>query len=126
MDVTRPDVTRRPTRRDVARGIATSIAAWANAILLGYWLHRRGHFSLPAADWVRHGLIIVASVAMAVALYALAIPLTPFFTTGAHLIVQLIALTVLVTVGLVVYFALVHFTGAQPLGLLLRRLKRTG
>ena len=28
-------------------------------------------------------------------------------------------------VGLVLYFALVHFSGAQPLGPLLRRLRRT-
>jgi hypothetical protein len=37
---------------------------------------------------------------------------------------QVAALGVLVAFGLVVYFTLVHVTRVQPLGLLLRRLRR--
>jgi putative peptidoglycan lipid II flippase len=115
-----------PTLAHVGIAIATSVAAWANAILLGLWLHRRGHFSLPRADWIRHGLIILVSVVMALLLYGLAIPLAPFFSATAPLVLQLIALTALVTIGLVAYFFGVHVSGAQPMGMLLRRLRRDG
>ena len=113
-----------PSLQNVGIAIATSIAAWANAGLLGYWLHRRGHLTLPRADWVRHGLIIGCSVVMGVVLYALSVPMAPFFAHGAHLVVQLIALSALCGVGLVLYFVLVHVTGAQPLGMVLRRFRR--
>jgi len=113
-----------PSLQHVGIAIATSIAAWANAVLLAIWLHRRGHFSLPRADWIKHGLIIGCSVVMALVLWGLSIPLAPFFTAHAHLVLQLIALGALCGIGLVVYFVLVHITGAQPLGMLFKRLRR--
>jgi putative peptidoglycan lipid II flippase len=115
-----------PTLKHVGIAIATSVAAWANAVLLGVWLGRRGHFRLPLADWRRHGLIIVASVAMAVVLWALAVPLAPYMTAEAPLAVQLVSLGALVILGMALYFAAVHVSGAQPLGMLLRRLRRSG
>ncbi len=115
-----------PTLQHVGIAIATSIAAWANALLLGIWLYRRGHLVIAPSEWRRHVLIIVISVAMALALYGLSLPLAPFFVTHAPLVLQLLALTALVTVGFVAYFLGVHFSGAQPLGMLLRRLRRAG
>ena len=113
-----------PFLQHVGIAIATSVAAWANAVLLAIWLARRGHFRLPAEDWRRHGLVVACSVVMGAVLYALSLPLAPFFAPHAHIVVQLIALAFLCGVGLVLYFVLVHVTGAQPLGLLLRRLRR--
>ncbi len=110
----------------VGIAIATSVAAWANASLLGIWLARRGHFRQPAADWRRHGLIIAAALAMAAVLWGLSIPLAPYLAASAPLIVQLVALGGLVVLGMALYFAIVHFSGAQPLGQLLRRLRRNG
>ena len=81
-----------PVLKHVGIAVATSVAAWANAVLLAVWLGRRGHFRLPADDWRRHALIVVASVAMAVVLWALAIPLGPYMQPHAPLIVQLVAL----------------------------------
>src|SRR6185312_5236245 len=57
-----------PFLQHVGIAIATSLAAWANAVLLAIWLGRRGHFSLPRQEWWRHRLIIAASVAMAIVL----------------------------------------------------------
>jgi putative peptidoglycan lipid II flippase len=114
-----------PTFAHVGIAIATSVAAWANAILLAIWLGRRGHFRLPGADWRRHFLIIAASLVMAAILWGLAIPLTPYLATTAPLLIQIVALGVLVAFGMLVYFALVHVTGAQPLGQLLKRLRRS-
>jgi len=115
-----------PTLQHVGIAIATSIAAWANALLLGIWLYRRGQLVIAPSEWRRHALIILISLAMALALYGLSIPLAPFFVTRAPLVLQLIALTALTTIGFVAYFLAVHFSGAQPMGLLLRRLRRAG
>lgn len=113
-----------PTLAHVGIAIATSVAAWANAALLAIWLARRGHFRLNRSDWVRHGLILVAAAAMAALLWGLSLPLAPWLASSAPLLVQLLALGGLVLVGMAVYFALVHVTGAQPLGALLARLRR--
>jgi putative peptidoglycan lipid II flippase len=113
-----------PFLQHVGIAIATSLAAWANAVLLAIWLGRRGHFFLPAKEWGRHGLIVAAAVAMAVVLYGLAWLMAPFFSAHAQIAVQLIALGLLCGTGLVLYFVLVHVSGAQPMGLLLRRLRR--
>ncbi|MEQ1900850.1 MAG: murein biosynthesis integral membrane protein MurJ [Devosia sp.] len=115
-----------PVLKHVGIALATSAAAWVNAALLGVWLARRGHFRLPLGDARRHTLIIMASVVMAAILWGLAQPLAPALATTAPLFVQLLALGGLVALGLAIYFAMVHVTGAQPLGLLLRRLRRNG
>jgi putative peptidoglycan lipid II flippase len=109
----------------VGIAIATSAAAWANAVLLAVWLARRGHFRLGGTDWRRHILIIVASVAMAAILWGLSIPLTPYLNASAPLLVQLVALGGLIALGMVLYFAAVHFTGAQRLGELVRLRRRS-
>jgi putative peptidoglycan lipid II flippase len=114
-----------PSLKHVGIAVATSVAAWANAVLLGIWLGRRGHFQLPAEDWRRHILIVVAALAMAAILWGLSIPLAPYLSPGAPLIVQLVALTALCVFGAALYFAAIHFSGAQPMGQLLRRLRRS-
>jgi putative peptidoglycan lipid II flippase len=113
-----------PILKHVGIAIATSVAAWANAALLGIWLGRRGHFRLPADDWRRHALIIVASLVMAGVLYGLSIPLAPYLSPKAPLIVQLVALGAVCVFGAGLYFVLVHITGAQRLDTLMGRLRR--
>jgi putative peptidoglycan lipid II flippase len=115
-----------PTLQHVGIAIATSVAAWANAILLAIWLGRRGHFRLHGEDWRRHALIVAASIVMALILWGLAIPLAPYLSPSAPLIAQLVALGALCAFGFALYFALVHVTGAQPMGMLLKRLRRGG
>jgi putative peptidoglycan lipid II flippase len=113
-----------PSLKHVGIALATSVAAWANAVLLGVWLGRRGHFTLPAEDWRRHALIIVASLVMAAVLYGLSIPLAPYLSPKAPLIAQLVALGALCAFGAGLYFVLVHVTGAQRLDVLMSRLRR--
>ena len=114
-----------PTLAHVGIAIATSIAAWANAVLLAIWLGRRGHFRLPAQAWRRHGLILLAAAIMAAILWGLAVPLAPYLVSSAPLPLQILVLGALVGIGMAVYFGLVHLTGAQPIGQLLRRLRRS-
>ena len=115
-----------PLLAHVGIAIATSVAAWANAALLAIWLGRRGHFRLSGTDWRKHGLILVAALAMAAILWALSLPLGPWLASTAPLLLQIVALGGLVAVGMGLYFALVHVTGAQPLGALVGRLRRRG
>jgi putative peptidoglycan lipid II flippase len=115
-----------PILKHVGIAVATSVAAWANAVLLGIWLGRRGHFRLPAEDWRRHALIVASSVGMGLILWGLAIPLAPYLSPHAPLIAQLVALGALCGLGAGLYFAAVHLTRAQPMGLLLVRLRRSG
>jgi putative peptidoglycan lipid II flippase len=113
-----------PSLVHVGIAIATSASAWLNAVLLAVFLARRGHFALTGAEWGRHGLIIAVSAIMGGALYLLVQRGAPYFASGAPLWLQAGLLAVLVGFGMAIYFTLVHVTGAQKLGLLLRRLRR--
>jgi putative peptidoglycan lipid II flippase len=113
-----------PTLAHIGIALATSIAAWVNVVMLAIALARRGHFRLDAGEWRRHGLIGVAALVMAALIWGLAQPLAPWLASGAPLVLQVLALGVLVAIGMVVYFGLVHLTRAQPLGGLVRRLRR--
>jgi putative peptidoglycan lipid II flippase len=115
-----------PSLQHVGIAAATSVSAWTNAALLGTWLARRGHYRPGLDDLRRHALIVLASVGMGLVLYALALLLGPAFSASAPLIVSGPALLLLCLLGASGYFAAIHFTGAQRLGQLLRRLRRGG
>ena len=115
-----------PALQHTGIAIATSASAWGNAIMLAVWLARRKHFRPTRAELGRHGLILLISLGMALLLLGLYWPLAGIFAPGASLLVQLVALTALCVVGFVFYFAAIHFSGVQPLGMLLRRLRRGG
>ena len=114
-----------PTMQHVGIALATSVAAWANAAMLGVGLARRGHFVFGPGELRRHILIVAVALVMAALLWAAEIPLASAFAGDAPLLLQIVALGGLVSLGLVLYFGLVHLTGAQPMGALLRRLRRT-
>ncbi|MCR6671030.1 murein biosynthesis integral membrane protein MurJ [Devosia ginsengisoli] len=114
-----------PSLVHVGIAIATSASAWLNAVLLAVFLARRGHFALTRAEWLRHGLIIAISAVMGGALYLLVERGAAHFASGAPLWSQGGLLAILVVFGMAIYFTLVHITGAQKLGLLLRRLRRS-
>jgi putative peptidoglycan lipid II flippase len=109
-----------PTLKHVGIAIATSVAAWANAVLLAVWLGRRGHFRLGLGDWRRHALIVAASLLMAVAVWLIARGLGESLAASAPLVTQLVALAITIVLGMLIYFALVHFSGAQRLDQLIR------
>jgi putative peptidoglycan lipid II flippase len=113
-----------PSLQHVGIALATSISAWINAALLAIFLARRGHFSLTAGEWKNHALIILISLIMGAVLYALAQRAGAIFAPGASFLIQALALFAICTFGSVLYFTLIHFSGAQPLGLFLKRLRR--
>src|SRR5690606_16110111 len=103
---------------------ATSVAAWANVLLLAIFLARRGHFSLDAREWRQQALILLLTVVMGGVLYLAVSMLGPVFDPGYPFLIQALALLALCILGAALYFALVHLTGVQRLGALLARLRR--
>ncbi len=96
----------------VGIAIATSLAAWTYAVLLGVTLVRLGHFEPDTALKRRGVLITVASGAMALALWDASVPLEQYFAPGNGIVVQLLALGALIAGGGMVYLAMAQETGA--------------
>lgn len=115
-----------PSLQYVGIALATSISAWINVVCLAVLLARRGHFALTLPELGRHGLIILAALAMGAVLALLADRAGVIFASGGNILVQVGALGAICLFAVVLFFALVHLTGAQPLGGLLRRLRRRG
>lgn len=96
----------------VGIAIATSLAAWTNASLLGLTLIRRGHFEPDAALKRRGAMIALASLIMAMALWITSLPLGQFFAPANGAVVQIVALGALIIGGGLVYLATAQLTGA--------------
>jgi putative peptidoglycan lipid II flippase len=111
--------------RHVGIALATSVAAWINVVLLAVFLARRGHFRLDSTEWRQQLMIAALTAVMAAALYGAVLLLGPVFSPGYFFPLQALALLTLCILGAALYFALLHLTGVQPLGALLRRFKRT-
>src|SRR5690606_30822553 len=114
-----------PVLQHVGIALATTAAAWGNALMLAGWLARRGHFRPERAELGRLALIVVISFAMALLLLGLYWPIAWLFVPEGPILLQAVALAALCAAGLAAYFAAIHFSGVQPLGLLFRRLRRS-
>ncbi len=98
----------------VGIAIATTIAGWVNAILLGITLHRRGHYVMDRRLMSRLPRTLIASLAMGTGIYYLnALYFKPLFA-GA-LMEQVLALGALVLGGIVIYGATALLLGAAKL-----------
>ncbi|MDC9822490.1 murein biosynthesis integral membrane protein MurJ [Devosia sp. ZB163] len=111
--------------RHVGIALATSVAAWVNVVLLAAFLARRGHFTMTGTEWRQQALILLLTLVMSGALWGTVVLLGPVFDPGYFFPVQALALLALCIVGAALYFALAHVTRVQPLGGLLRRLRRS-
>jgi putative peptidoglycan lipid II flippase len=94
----------------VGLAAATACSATLNCLLLYLILHRRGwfHFSLPLANKIARQLI--ATVAMAAALWWLTPQLTPYYAGLWY--ERAASLALLVGTGLTVFFTLAYAVGA--------------
>ena len=96
----------------VGIAIATSLAAWTNATLLGVTLLRRKNFEPDISLKRRGSLIALASLVMAVVLWGVSLPLGRFFAPGNGLLIQTLALGALIAGGAIVYLGVAQATGA--------------
>jgi putative peptidoglycan lipid II flippase len=95
----------------VGIALATSVAYWFNAILLGYVLHRRGQLGLDDRLKKRVPLIVFCAAIMAVAVWWLALILAE--PLGGPLWQKVAALGAIVVAGGAVYGGLALITGAM-------------
>ena len=104
--------------------IALMLTAWLNCALLYITLNRRGHFSLSPEVLRRVSRQILAGLAMGATLYGVNLGLGPMFDGSA--LDRMIALSILVGSGGLVYFGLGWMIGAmdrESILILLRRKK---
>ncbi|KZD10704.1 multidrug transporter MurJ [Oceanibaculum pacificum] len=106
----------------VGLALATAVASWVNAGLLGLILHRRGMFTTDQRLRRRSWRILAASLVMAAAL----LPGLWLYdaTLGQPPALRAAGLAVLVLLGALVYGLACQLTGAARLGELKRMLKR--
>lgn len=102
--------------------LATSVAAWINAILLIVFLLRRNYWEPDARIARRLPAIVLAAVLMGAGLIPLAGLLEDFF--AGRLWLKIAGMVMLVAAGVAVYFAICFVTGAAKPGDFTRFLRR--
>ena len=97
----------------VGIALASSIAAWVNALALIFTAVRRGFYEADARFITRLPRILLSVAVMSGLLWALlAYPLAANYAERAGFLAALWGLLVLLAVGLVSYFGTAHLTGA--------------
>ena len=87
--------------RHVGIALAQSASSWINAILLAAFLHKRGFLVLDRRLKDKLARICLASIGMAVILFAAASSLAPMLAGGTA--ARGVALVLLVVCGLIMY-----------------------
>jgi putative peptidoglycan lipid II flippase len=108
----------------VGIALATSLAAWVNALMLWATLKRRGHFAVDSRLARNMPLIALASVLMGAGVIVAGILLEPWLRPSAGLIVQASGLACLVTFGLVLFATIILATGVMTRAQLRRHIQR--
>lgn len=108
----------------VGIALATSIAAWINAAMLWGTLKLRGDFAFDPRLARNVPLIGLASILMGAGVVAAATVLDPLLQARSGLAVQATALAGVVTLGVVVFAAVIIGTGVMSTAQLRRKLKR--
>jgi len=108
----------------VGVALAVSIAAWANAALLGITLTRRGFFKTDQR--LRDSLvkILFNSLLMGALLIVMNIYLYDFFTAQTALMIRVLLLALIVGAGAGTYFLACHLTGVLRLNDLKQAFRR--
>ena len=112
-----------PYFQHVGIAIATSLAGWVNAALLGITLWRRNHFHADGLLMKRLALFLLASLLMGAGVYGLAIYLEPWLAMSG-MASKTLALAILVTGGIGLFVIATIATGAISPGEIKRRLRR--
>jgi putative peptidoglycan lipid II flippase len=104
--------------------LATSLAAWVNTTLLAVALSRRSLFSLDERSRQRLPRILISALLMGALLLGGQWLLRGNYAESAGFLAAAWGLLLLVSGGIVSYFALAHFTGAMRLNDFTSMLKR--
>jgi putative peptidoglycan lipid II flippase len=109
-----------PWLAHVGIALATSVAAWVNVAVLGWLLMRRRRLVLDRRLRRAVPRLLLASCAMAVALFGLEVALFPL--SGG--LARLLALGLVVGAGMATYFGVAHLVGGLDLREAARMLRR--
>lgn len=109
----------------VGIAIATTLAGWINAALLGWTLYRRGYFQPDARLKKRLPRIVAASAAMALVLWWMTVQLTPGFNIGVPLAIRATLLAGMIFGGMMAFWALAELSGAAHMGEVIARLRKS-
>ena len=108
----------------VGIAMATSIAAWTNAILLGLKLHQLNHFHFDARSRKRLPLIVLSSLFMAGVLLSATWVLRGNFTEDSHFVHSIWGLVLVVGAGILSYFSIAQAIGAFKISELKAAMRR--
>lgn len=112
-----------PVLGHVGIAAATSLAGWANALLLGWTLWRRNQFR-PSPETIRRVLlIIVSAAAMGLVLFGAWFYLRDTFL-ASNIVIRVGIAALLIGVSMIVYFGLALATGGIDRSMLMRTVKR--
>jgi len=101
-----------PYIQHVGIAIATSLAGWVNAGLLGFTLFRRGHFKMDQRLKTRVKIYALSALCMGVVLWLSAQYLSPLIAESRDLFEKALLLTALISIGMIIFFGLCNLTGA--------------
>jgi putative peptidoglycan lipid II flippase len=113
-----------PTMAEAGIALSTTIAGWANALLLLFMLMKRGDWPLEAGTVGRSALTLALSLAMAAGLALGAGALEGAMAPAAGIGAQASALLLLVAGGACIYFGAAQLTGAANLRGIVRNVRR--
>ncbi|MBV6656446.1 MAG: murein biosynthesis integral membrane protein MurJ [Devosiaceae bacterium] len=108
----------------VGIALATSIAGWVNALILYRLMRNRGYWTVPTALRRKLAAMLGCAVAMGIVLIVLGGALQGWLALGALLPLRLLALSLLVGAGIVLFFGLAHVTGVARLNEMRAMLRR--
>lgn len=112
-----------PRYGHVAVALATSVSAWLNVVLLAATLWHRNLFRPSPVTLRRVFFIVVASIVMGAAIWALEDSLAPF-VENPSVLVRLLAVTLIILAAAALYFAIVIATGAVDRREIMRLVRR--
>src|SRR5690606_15060272 len=107
----------------VGIALATSLASWLNFALLAGGLWRTGDFRPSAVTLRRMAMVVLASIVMAIVVYAMDVAFAEWLASPAALI-RLAAVLAVIGIAATVYFTIVILTGGVDRGELARAFRR--
>ena len=108
----------------VGIALATSLAAWVNAVMLWVTLKKRGQFVVDSRLARNVPLIVLASTIMGAGVIAAGLLLEPWLRSSAGLAVKVSALAALVAMGLALFAAIILATRVMTPAQLKRQVRR--
>ena len=111
-----------PSLTYVGIAIATSLSGWVNAALLGWALHKRGHFLFDDKVKRNMPMVLVAAMAMGLSIFLAAWWAEPYFA-DQRILFRAVAMGTICAIGLVLFALFCQLTGVVHFGTIVGKLR---